>query len=433
MFKKGIAVTAIFMASTFVQLLSQIIITRIFGADLTLDTFLAAVALPSIIVTVIYGTFNDAFLPLLGEKKAQDPEQTDQFFFSHFLTLLLVSFGVGALMMSASGPLSAFMYGGRGEEFVKEVAYQMRFLFMSIPLAVTATLLGTYLYAQKKFTRFPLAQLVGSLLNLGIVFLLAESMGIWALVIGFTLAILVQIIMVFPRSLLGSSFQFANMGPFFLALTPLIIGSFALRSDTLIIRAYGSLMPEGSLVYLNLISKIFSIATGVITIGIQVLLLPHLVEYIAQKEYEKTIQYVNKAKILGLFITIGVIISITLFAPFIIKLLFVGGKFTLEDAENTSSMIPYFILPALAWGTSSIFFQPLIALKKQLQLGMLNVAALVLALLAAWITNEMTNPFAAIIVGITVLLLTGIIGSEILWQYYKKRLLKSENHDIKEI
>lgn len=427
MFKKGFFITIIFMASTFLQLLSQIIVTRIFGADLTLDTFLAAVAVPSIIVTVIYGTFNDAFLPLLGEKKNEDPEKADQFFFSHFLTLLLLSIGIGVLTMSLSEPLAALMYGGRGEEFVKEVANQMRYLFMSIPLAVTATLLGSYLYAAKKFMRFPLAQLVGSIINLAIIFFLAESMGIWALVIGFTLAILIQIFIVFPPSILGTSFQFANITPFLVALTPLVIGSFALRSDTLIIRSYGSLLPEGTLVYLNLISKIFSIATGVITIGIQVLLLPHLVEYISKKEYEKTIEYVNKAKILGLFITIGVIISLTLFAPFIIKILFVGGKFTIEDAERTSAMIPYFILPALAWGTNSIFFQPLIALKKQFQLGVLNVGALILALLSAWGAQELLNPFAAIIVGITVLLLTGIIGSEILWQYHKRKLLTSQS------
>jgi hypothetical protein len=54
MFKKGFAITIIFIISTLVQLVSQIVVTRIFGATLTLDTFLAA-AVP-IVVTVIYGT-----------------------------------------------------------------------------------------------------------------------------------------------------------------------------------------------------------------------------------------------------------------------------------------------------------------------------------------------------------------------------------------
>ncbi len=427
MFKKGIAVTAIFILSTFLQLLSQIIITRIFGAALDLDIFLAAVAIPSILVTVIYGTFNDAFLPLLGEKKATDLEQADQYFFSHLLTLLLLSLGVAVLMIGLSDLISSLLYGSRGEEFVTSVAFQMRFLFMAIPLAVVSTLLGSYQYAAKKFTRFPLAQVLGSALNLTIIYFLAQSLGIWALVIGFVITIAFQIFFVIPKSVFKSSFQFVNIMPFLFAMTPLIIGSFALRSDTLIMRSYGSLLPEGYLVYLNLISRIFSVATGVITIGIQVLLLPHLVEYLAEKKYEKVIEYVNKAKILGLFVTIAVIISLSLVAPIIIRILFVGGKFTLKDAEITSSLIPFFILPALAWGTNSIFFQPLIAMKKQFQLGMLNVGALVLAIGTAWLVNELFGALAAIIIGITVLLLTGIIGSEILWQYHKKKLRQLED------
>ena len=45
MIKKGIAVTAIFIISNFIQLVSQIVVTRLFGAKLDLDIFLAAVAL----------------------------------------------------------------------------------------------------------------------------------------------------------------------------------------------------------------------------------------------------------------------------------------------------------------------------------------------------------------------------------------------------
>jgi putative peptidoglycan lipid II flippase len=426
MYKKGFIITLIFVLSTLIQLVSQIFITRIFGASITLDTFLASVALPTIIVTVIYATFNDAFLPILGEKRAKDPENADQFFFSHFISLTLISFIFSVILMAFSGVIANLMYVGRGVQFVNEVSYQMRFLFLSIPLAVTTTLLGTYLYSIKKFNRFPLAQLTGNLINLVLIILLSKYLGIWSLIIGFVFSVTVQIFIVFNFRLLTQSFKFTNLIPFLTALTPLIVGSFAVRSDTLIVRSYGALMPEGSLVYLNLISKIFSLATGIVTIGIQVLLLPHLVEYISKKEYEKTILYVNKAKVFGILSTLVAITLIVLLAPVFINLLFVGGKFTIEDAKNTSSLIPFFIIPSIAWGVNSIFFQPLIALKKQLQLGFLNLSALFLAFLSAYITNYISEPFYAIIVGITVLLLTGIIGSEILWQHYKKKLLKSQ-------
>ena len=425
MFEKGIVVTGIFIASTVLQLISQIIITRVFGASFELDVFLAAVAIPAIVVTVIYGTFNDAFLPLFGEKKTNDPEHADQYFFSHLISLSLLSFGVAIVLMLSANPISQLLYGSRGVVFVKDVAFQMRYLFMIIPVAVISTLLGTYAYAHKNFIRFPLAQLLGSLLNVIIILFLSQSIGIWALIMGFVGNILIQVLFLLPRSLLSQTPKFSNITPFLYAFLPLMIGSFALRSDTLIIRSYGSLLPEGYLVYLNLISKIFSVATGVLTIGIQVLLLPHLVKFLSEKKVSQAIAYVNKAKILGLFISIVIIIAITLLSPLIIQLLFVGGKFTAKDATTASSMIPLFILPAIAWGTNSIFFQPLVALKKQFQLGVLNVAALILGIGVAWTANQLFGPLFAIISGITVQLFTGIIGSEILWQYHKKKLLTS--------
>ena len=77
MIKKSFFVTFIFGVNILVQLLSQIIITRIFGASFSIDVFLAAVALPTVIVTVIYGTLSDAFLPILGRIK--DAESRDQY------------------------------------------------------------------------------------------------------------------------------------------------------------------------------------------------------------------------------------------------------------------------------------------------------------------------------------------------------------------
>jgi peptidoglycan biosynthesis protein MviN/MurJ (putative lipid II flippase) len=161
------------------------------------------------------------------------------------------------------------------------------------------------------------------------------------------------------------------------------------------------------------------------TIGIQILQLPHLVEYFAQKNYEKAFVVINKSKIISLGLSILVTISIMLLAPIAINILFVGGKFTKQDAEITISLLPMFLLPAIGWGVSSVFFQPLLALKKQFQLGLLNC----FSLLAAWFIGlqikRYFGPLPAISSGLIILLFTGIIGSELLWQHYKKNLINT--------
>jgi peptidoglycan biosynthesis protein MviN/MurJ (putative lipid II flippase) len=425
MIKKGIGVTIIFIISTFIQLVSQIVVTRLFGARIDLDIFLAAVAMPTIFVTIIYGTLNDAFLPLYGERRAQNNADADSYFFSTLLLLTGISFVIALLMNLFSPVISAALYQSRGEQFVKDVSIQMSYMFYSIPLSVIATLFGTYLYVQKKFIRFPLAQLIGSLANLAIIILLAPTFRIWALVVAFVINILIQIIFVIPKLTFSFNFKNIKFYTLLIAWIPLIIGSFALRTDTLLIRSFGASLPQGYLVYLNLISKIFSLATSVMTIGIQIILLPHIVEYLSNKNYTKAIENVNKAKITAVGISVVVTILLALIAPIAIKLLFVGNKFTPKDAEVTISLLPLFILPAIGWGVNSVFFQPLIALKKQIPLGIINVIALIIGWSGGLIIKNVFGTLPGIAGGLILLLFSGILGSELLWQFYKKKLVES--------
>lgn len=424
MLKKGIGVTAIFVASTAIQLVSQIVVTRIFGASYDLDVFLAAVAIPTILVSVIYATVNDVLLPLYGEYRARNPKESEEYFFSILFTLLVFFGIVTIILMGLAYPLSSLFYASRGDLFVSQVATQMRFMMLSVPIALVTTAMGTYYYAHKNFLRFPIAQTVGSIVNLLLIYLLAPTLHIWALVIGFVLNILFQIACVIPQRFRLSHLKLVNISPFFVAWVPLVVGALALRSDGLLIRSFAAHLSEGYIVYLNLISKIFSLATSVLTIGVQILLLPHLVEYIAKKEYARAISTVNRAKLIAIGISVFTAIALAIVAPFFINLLFVGGKFTRADAQISIALMPYFVLPAVGWGINSVFFQPLLALKKQKELGALNVLALILAWSTGFIVEKMVNPMVAIFAGLCVLLLTGIIGSEILWQYFKTKLTK---------
>lgn len=424
MLKKSFVVTLIFVISLFIQLVSQIVITRIFGASQELDIFLAAVAIPSIIVTVIYGSLNNVLLPLLGEKKGQKS-------YEQYVTSLILSLGVFSIITAFvfalfSTPLSRLLYPGSTLTFTSAVSEQMKVLFWSIPFAFIATVLGAYYYVQKHFFRFPFAQLVGSVTNLLLVVALFNVAGIWALVIAFVLNLFFQILFVLPGFKSIPKTQFQNITPILLSLTPLVIGQFMIRSDTIIIRSYASYLPEGYMVYLNLVSKIFSLATSVMTIGIQVLLLPHLVEYLNEKKYEKAIQSVNRAKLMSIGLSVLVVVSLILLGPIAVKLLFEGGKFTAEDVRITSSLLPLFIIPGIGWGLSGVFFQPLFALKKYMEVGIISTLAFGSALGTSQIMHKLYGPEFAIISGLIVLLFIGIIGSEIIWQIQKQQLISKK-------
>ncbi len=146
----------------------------------------------------------------------------------------------------------------------------------------------------------------------------------------------------------------------------------------------------------------------------------------AKKDFDSTFFYVKKAKIYAIILSVCVVIAILLAGPLVIQLLFVGDKFTPRDAFITSNLLPLFVIPALGWGINSVFFQPLIALRKQRDLAILNLAAFG----ASWAVGSFLlpriGPISSIIISLIILIYGGIIGSELLWQHYKKELQKNQ-------
>ncbi|HEX9063142.1 MAG TPA: lipid II flippase MurJ, partial [Clostridia bacterium] len=101
--RKSIELTFIFGFITLVQLISQIVIVRLFGASLQYDAFLAAVALPTVMVAVVYGTLNDAFLPIFAHKNKESESESKKYFSESITTLftlgILFSFAVYILVL----------------------------------------------------------------------------------------------------------------------------------------------------------------------------------------------------------------------------------------------------------------------------------------------------------------------------------------------
>lgn len=423
MFKKSALVSAIFIISTFIQLISQIVVTRLFGATQELDIFLAAVTIPSIVVTVIYSTLSNVLIPFFSEAKHKNEKTAEHFLSSLLYTMTIFSLGLTLVCSLLSFPLGHLLYPGRTQEFASAVSLQMAILFLATPFAVIATILGSYFYFQKKFFHFPIAQLIGSIVNVVCIVTLYHYIGIWSLVAAFIINILFQIFFVIPKHVTVSKFKFININLILLALIPLIIGEFMRRSDTLLIRSFASYLPTGYIVYLNLVSKIFSLATSVTTVGIQVLLLPNLVDYFANKEYKKASEMIAKSKWMAILISVVVTISVIVIGPFAVSILFKGGKFTETDIQITNELLMLFIVPAIGWGVSGVYLQPLFALKKYKDVGILQTVALLIAWITASLVNTYYGALFAIIFGLIVLLFIGIIGSEFVWQQEKRKLL----------
>jgi len=253
------------------------------------------------------------------------------------------------------------------------------------------------------------------------------------MVIAFISAIALQICIVFPYKIRSYvSYAFSSLGDgktiselmkLFIAWSPLVVSALIMRFDAVLTRSFSARLPEGYIVYVNLVVKLFAGLVGIMTIGIQTVFFPHLVELVHIHNYKKAEQQVNKAKLYGFLLTLGTILVIVFIAPFFMRLLLTGGKFSGKNVEILISLFPYFILPALGWGISQIFFQPIIAIGKQHLLTLVNMLAVCLAWISATFSYNQFGGMMAISVGLIVLAFTGIIGAEIIWKIESKKLL----------
>lgn len=431
--KSALTITLINGLVTAIQIVGQIIVARLFGAKIELDGFVAAVTIPTMLTTVIAATLSDAFLPTLKKEQIKNEEKANIYFFKIAILLgiivLFVTIGIDIFSM----PLLSALFGVRGEVFVLFTDRLMKYMLYTLPFTVLGTLFTSYLYSKKQFFLPSLAYLAGSILNLGIIIILSPSIGITSMVIGFIAAIFLQVIIVFPYKIgtymfhalsdLKAPSTAQELMHLFIVWSPLIISALILRFDAVLTRSFAARLPEGYIVYVNLVTKLFAGLVGIMTIGIQTVFFPHLIELIHTHNYKKAASQVNKAKVFGTLLTVGTIFVIVCIAPFFMKLLLTGGKFSGKNVDLLISLFPYFIIPALGWGISQIFFQPIIAIGKQYILTGVNILAVFLSWLSATYVYNRFGGMPAISIGLLVLSFTGILGAEIIWQTQKKKLL----------
>lgn len=434
--KSAIIITIINGLVTAVQIVGQIVVARLFGAKIELDSFVSAVTIPTILITVIAATLSDAFLPIFKKKQIADEDGANIYFFriTFITTVIVLIFTFGIDLFSTK--LLSVLFGVRGPAFVTMTDHMMRYMLYTLPFIVIGTFTKTYFYCKKDFFLPSIAYLLGSMVNLALTVILSSSIGIYSMVVGFVVAIVLQFFLVFPyriRSYILAAIKSISvkdlkqeLPQLFSTWSPLIISVLVLRFDAVLARSFSARLPEGYIVYVNLVTKLFSGLVGIMTIGIQTVFFPHLVELIHTNNFKRMELQVNKAKLYGFLLTVGTILVVVFTAPFFMKLLLTGGKFSAKNVDLLISLFPYFIIPSIGWGISQIFFQPIIAIGKQYLLTLINILAVCLSWMIATYTYKQFGAMTAISVGLIVLSFTGIIGAEIIWQIEKRKLLLTQ-------
>lgn len=415
MIRSSFLITLIFGLNTVAQLVNQVVTTRLMGAGKEYDIFLAAITVPSLLTMLFASTLVDIGAPEYSRNKS-DKWLTGYIL---FFTLISIVFAVVGIL-AAPVYIHLLLGGAKSPSFISQAIVFAQILVAGLPIAVITSASNTYWYATKRVYRAPLVGLLGSILLTTLSYLTIRTWGVYGLIASSLMSGVVSALLLIPFSKLSFPHALEKVHKLELLSKwiPLVIGTFAMRSDGILLRTLTSDLPEGHFVYINIVYKVISAAAGLLSIGIQISLLSSLLELVRLSDYKAAYKLAARAKILSFLVLLAVCLGIYFLGPLVIKTLYVGGKFSPDDAEKASGVIPYFLPVLMGMGMFPVWIQPVLALRRQRLAGAIGVAGFVTAYVVGRLL-PIQNPLI-----LTCTILTGmyaffIISFEYVWRKYE--------------
>ncbi|MEI6327346.1 MAG: lipid II flippase MurJ [Candidatus Roizmanbacteria bacterium] len=415
MIRSSFLITFIFGLNTIAQLVNQIVTTRLMGAGAEYDIFLAAVTVPSLLTMLFASTLVDIGAPEYTRNKSNEWLTGYILFFTLIATLIAVLGIIGAPIY-----IPLLLGGTKSAIFISRAVIFAQIIVASLPIVAITAASNTYWYATKRVYRAPLVGLFGSILLTILSYLTIRSWGVYGLIASSMTSSAVCTLFLIPFSKLSFPHAFATVRKteILSKWIPLVIGTFAMRSDGVLLRALTSDLPEGHFVYINIVYKVISAAAGLLSIGIQISLLSSLLDLVKHQDFKAAYKIAARAKILSFLVLLAVSLGIYFLGPFVIRTLYVGGKFSLADAQKASAVIPYFLPVLMGMGMFPVWMQPVLALRRQRLAGAIGVTGFVVAYVVGRLL-PIQNPLI-----LTCTILTGmyaffIISFEFVWRKYQ--------------
>jgi putative peptidoglycan lipid II flippase len=376
---------------TFIQLLvqfaMQVVLAKYFGAASEMDAYVAALAPPVVIATILSGSIGYVLIPVVAEQLKAAGSRAAAAVASQVGLYLLLIAGFIALVVALCGEsISRLLCPG----FMPEQQALTAKLVCISSILIVANCLITYLNALShcygQFARPALAGVSGTLVTLVYVILLHNQQGIfavaWSVVLGaaVTGGLLLPLFIekgreasVWKLPLLESTRRCIGL------LAPIVLAALYWRLDPLLDRYLSSRLATGSTAHLGYAWRLTAALSLIGTSGLSIVAFPTLAAYVAAGERDKVCAELARAIRLMLFLSVPVCVGLIAFAMPVVRLLFERGRFNAADTQQVSLLVVLYVGVVLGTGLGDLLSRTFYALQDMWVPAMINVAVFTLA------------------------------------------------------
>ena len=276
-------VTVLTFLSAVLGFFRDVVIAGVFGAGAELDAYLVAQGLMNLVLALVAGAMAKATVPVLAaQNSADDNSNRAAHTLSVVLTVTLLVLGIGSLIMAlaASSVVTVLAPGFKGAQ-ADLAASLTRIVLIATVLISGTNLLAAAAEAHRRFFWSAMQGVPFNVIMIAAAVLFGPRYGVYALAVGFVVGSAARLLCQLPpiRALglrLRASFDIKDPGFRSIArlIPPLLLGSALGNANTMVDRAVGSMVGEGTISALSYAWRVISLGETLLVASLLTALYP---------------------------------------------------------------------------------------------------------------------------------------------------------------
>lgn len=351
---------------------AQVMMAKYFGVTQTMDAFIVASSIPTIIYGILTGILMSVFVLVFTQYRNTYGLDNAWKFASNMFNLSLPFFiFISFMTVIFASPIVKMLAPGFETESLRLTIKLVRLLSVSIVFVGLTGLTSSILYSQGYFA---VPTLLNSIMGLSVILLilfLRIRFGIFSLAIGMVVgsftALLAQ---VWALRKNGAKYQLViNLKEPFLKKIiflsfPVLLTSVFFYLNRLVTQMIASNLAEGNIAILNYAFNLISIPALFFAGSISTAIFPSLTQYATEDNWERLKSTLQSSIKMVSFILIPLTFGIIILRQPLVRILFQRGMFDKQATSATASALSFYAIGLLAYGLDPIISRTFYALDK---------------------------------------------------------------------
>ena len=345
------------MLSRIMGMVRDMVVSRLFGAGLASDAFIAAFQIPNMLRRFFAeGALTSAFVPTFSATLSQGGKDKARELANICFTLLtIVMAGITIAGIIFSPFIVGLMFPGfKAEPGKLELTILLNrlmfpYIFLISLVALCMGILNTvrHFFTPAISTVFLNISMILAALCLRRFFEVPITALAVGVLIGGCLQLAMQIPVLWNKGFpISPDFTFSSpeVRRIALLMVPSVFGVGVYYLNIAVSAVLASLLPQGSVSYLYYAQRLFEFPQGIFTVSVAQAVLPSMSRQVAEGDMAGMKDTISFGMRLTLFITIPAMAGLMVCSTPIFSLIFMGGAFTYEKAVNSAVALLYYSL-----------------------------------------------------------------------------------------